>query len=48
MKSKFSSPLPIELSRERVSEERAEMRVLEPARPVFNEPNRITDADFEN
>jgi len=47
-KSRFSSPYPIRLSRERVSEERAEMRLLQPNHPVFNFPNKITESDFDN
>lgn len=47
-KSRFSSPYPISLSRERVSEERAEIRLLKPDHPVFNVPNKITPGDFDN
>jgi len=47
-KSKFSSPYPLQLSRDRVSEETVEMRMLDPKHPVFNIPNKITAADFEN
>jgi len=47
-KSKFSSPYPLKLSRDRVSEEKVEMRILKPAHRVFNVPNKITANDFEN
>ncbi len=41
------APLPLSISRDRVSEEGAEVRFLAPSHPVLNEPNRITAADFE-
>ena len=47
-KSKFTGPYPINLSRDRVSEEKVEMRVLHPDHPVFNVPNNITQSDFDN
>lgn len=47
-KSNFSSPYPLQLSRDRVSEEKVEMRMLKPAHRVFNVPNKITANDFEN
>ncbi len=47
-KSQFSSPYPIRLSRERVSEEKVEMRILQPDHPVFNWPNQIDERDFDN
>lgn len=47
-KSRFTSPFPIRISRERVSEEKAPMEILNPKHPVFNFPNRITERDFEN
>ncbi len=40
-------PYPFKLSRERVTDERAEMRPLAPDHPVLNWPNRITPADFD-
>lgn len=46
-KSRFSSPYPLKLSRERVSEEKVEMRILQPEHPVFNFPNKIESPDFE-
>jgi LmbE family N-acetylglucosaminyl deacetylase len=41
-------PSPFKISRNRVTEEDAVMRILEPNNPVFNIPNKITDKDFEN
>ena len=39
-------PYPFEITRTRVSDERAEVRVLKPLHPVFNFPNKLTAADF--
>ncbi len=41
-------PYPIKLSRDRVSVEEAEIRVLNPDHRVMNFPNQITSEDFEN
>ncbi|MEM9887025.1 MAG: PIG-L family deacetylase [Bacteroidota bacterium] len=41
-------PYPLKLSRDRVSMEDAEIRMLVPEHPVLNFPNKITDKDFEN
>lgn len=41
-------PYPLELSRERVTVEEAEVRFLAPEHPVLNTPNKITQADFED
>ena len=40
-------PYPFAISRERVSDESAQMKVLLPAHPLLTTPNRITAADFE-
>lgn len=40
-------PYPFEISRERVTEEDAEPEFLLADHPVFNQPNRITQVDFE-
>ncbi|MEM1326698.1 MAG: PIG-L family deacetylase [Bacteroidota bacterium] len=40
-------PYPFKLSRDRVSMEDAEVRLLEPEHPILNFPNKITTADFE-
>lgn len=47
-KSRFTAPYPLRISRDRVSEENAEVRLLLPNHPVFNTPNKITEHDFEN
>jgi LmbE family N-acetylglucosaminyl deacetylase len=41
-------PYPAKVGRERVTDENAEMRLVDPAHPVFNTPNRITRADWAN
>lgn len=41
-------PYPARVGRERVTDENAEMRLLDPAHPVFNTPNRIGRADWAN
>ncbi|MGB6723322.1 MAG: PIG-L family deacetylase, partial [Terracidiphilus sp.] len=45
----FAAPEPIELGRmpERVVDERSEVKLLDPANPLLNWPNKITAADFE-
>jgi len=42
------TPYPLKLSRDRVAEEDAQVRFLLPNHPVLNEPNKLTDKDFEN
>lgn len=46
--SDIFAPYPLELSRDRVSEEDAEVRFLAPEHPVLNTPNRITASDFDH
>ena len=41
------SPYPITVSRDRVTEEDSEVRLLNPAHPLLNTPNKITVKDFE-
>lgn len=41
-------PLNFQISRDRVVDENAEMRILEPRHPVLNQPNKISDQDFDN
>ncbi len=41
------SPYPLKLSRDRVSEETAEIRILDADHPVLNTPNKITSKDFD-
>ena len=48
LKTKEFGPFPIELSRDRVTEEDAEVSFLLPNHPVLNKPNKITKADFAN
>ena len=40
-------PYPLELSRDRVTDENAEVRILDKNHPVLNYPNKITSKDFE-
>ena len=41
-------PYPGKVGRERVTDENAEMKVLDPGHPVFNGPNKIGRADWAN
>ena len=41
------SPYEIKLSRKRVTDEFAEIRMLAPQHPALNQPNKITSADFD-
>jgi LmbE family N-acetylglucosaminyl deacetylase len=41
------SPYPLTLSRDRVTDENAEVRILAPDHPVILGPNKITSKDFE-
>jgi LmbE family N-acetylglucosaminyl deacetylase len=40
------APFPMKISRDRVTEENAEVRFLSPNHPVLNSPNKITSKDF--
>jgi hypothetical protein len=40
------SPFPLTLSRDRTTEENAEVRILKPEHPLLNTPNKINAADF--
>ncbi len=40
------TPYPVKLSRARVVDETAPVTILEPAHPIFQWPNRITEEDF--
>jgi hypothetical protein len=42
------APYPIILGGERVTEEDAPIRILQPQHPLLNTPNKITQADFAN
>jgi hypothetical protein len=41
------APFPLKISRDRVTEENAEVRFLAPNHPVLNSPNTITSKDFQ-
>ncbi|HEX8490101.1 MAG TPA: PIG-L family deacetylase, partial [Chthoniobacterales bacterium] len=47
LNSKAIGPFPLEISRERVTDETAEVRVLAPDHPLMNTPNKITAEDFK-
>lgn len=40
-------PYPFKVTRDRVTDETAEMRIVNPGHPVLNTPNKITAADFD-
>ncbi|NND62679.1 MAG: LmbE family protein, partial [Flavobacteriaceae bacterium] len=40
------APYPLKLSRDRVTDEFSEVKILEPNHPALNEPNKITLSDF--
>jgi len=41
-------PFPARVSSTRVTDENAPVRVLQPQHPIFNTPNKLTDADWQN
>ncbi|MBT8243852.1 MAG: PIG-L family deacetylase [Winogradskyella sp.] len=41
------APYELKLSRDRVTDENAKIRILEPNHPLLNFPNKITEQDFE-
>ena len=45
--TKDIAPFPIKISRDRVTEENAEVRFLAPNHPILNYPNKITQDDFK-
>jgi len=47
LKTKEIGPYPLEISRDRVTDENAEMRILAPDHPLLNTPNKITAEDFK-
>ena len=47
LKTKEIAPYPIELSRNRVTDENSRVRILEPSHPAMNSPHKITAADFD-
>ncbi len=46
--TKDIAPYPMKLSRDRVTVEEAEIRILDSAHPALNTPNKITEKDFDN
>lgn len=42
------APFPLQISRDRVTDEKAEVNFLDKNHPVLNKPNKITSQDFEN
>jgi hypothetical protein len=47
LKTKAIGPFPLEISRERVTDENAEVRILAPDHPALTTPNKITADDFK-
>lgn len=48
LKTEDIGPYPFEITRERVTDENAEARFINPAHPILNYPNKISPADFDN
>lgn len=48
LKTEDIGPYPFEITRERVTDENAEARFINPAHPVLNYPNKLSPADFDN
>ncbi|HEU0208724.1 MAG TPA: PIG-L family deacetylase, partial [Candidatus Udaeobacter sp.] len=46
LKSQQFGPYPLEISRDRVTDENAEVRILAPDHPLMTTPNKITSKDF--
>jgi LmbE family N-acetylglucosaminyl deacetylase len=47
LKTNQLGPYPLEISRDRVTDENAQMRILAPNNPLMNIPNKITPNDFD-
>ena len=47
LKTKTIGPFPLEISRDRVTDENAEIRILAPNHPLLNTPNKISADDFK-
>jgi LmbE family N-acetylglucosaminyl deacetylase len=45
--ARFMAPYPYSISRNRVTEEGAEVKFINPAHSLLNTPNRITESDFK-
>ena len=48
LKVENMGPYPFEISRDRVTDETADMKFLNPGDPLLNSPNKITEQDFDN
>jgi LmbE family N-acetylglucosaminyl deacetylase len=48
LESEAYSPYPITISRDRVTDENADVRILKPEHRILNYPNKITVADFSS
>ena len=48
LKTNDFSPFPLQISRDRVSDEHSPVRILDSAHPVMNHPNRIIKEDFDD
>ena len=48
LKTNQLGPYPLEISRDRVTDENAQVRVLAPNHPLMNNPNKITPKDFDD
>ena len=46
--TKDMAPFSLKISHDRVTEENAEVRFLEPKHPILNYPNKISTSDFQN
>ena len=46
LKTEQFGPYPLEISRDRVTDENTEVRILAPNHPIMNVPNKITSKDF--
>jgi LmbE family N-acetylglucosaminyl deacetylase len=42
------APAPLKLSRDRITDEKAEVQILKPEHPIFNTPNKIQKNDFDH
>ena len=40
-------PYPFQITRNRVTDENAAVRFVDPTHPVFNRPNKLDETDFE-
>ena len=47
LKTEEFAPFPLKLSRDRVTEEDAKVKILDPKNPILNYPNKITEKDFD-